>query len=156
MAITLTQVALDSILGGANQNVVAGNYTGILYGAKALLFTNTPVITSQSVYADFTQPTWTGYAEATVTWTGPVIDPVGNLLVQTGIISFVPSAAPSPAVLVYGHALENTTVPSAGHNLIGAELFPNPISVSSTLTAVLYVVQIILPQQPIYGGAVLL
>ncbi len=156
MALQPTQVFLDQVLAGANTNVSAGNYTGMLYGAKAGLFTNQPVLSPLNAFADFTEPTWTGYAVASLTWTGPVIDGVGNLLVQSGIISFTPGATPSPAVLVYGYYLENTTVPSAGHNIIGAEYFPTPISVSSTLTAVLFVAQVVLPQAAIYGGCVML
>jgi hypothetical protein len=156
MAITLTQTFLDTILAGGVQNIVAANYTGMLYAAKVLLFTNQPVLSPQSAYADLTAPTWTGYAEIVATWAGPVIDGVGNLLLTSQVLNFTPSATPSPGVIVYGYGIYSATVPSAGHNLIGAEYFPYAINVTSTLTGCIFVAQIVMPQANIYGGVVML
>jgi hypothetical protein len=45
--------------------------TGPWLAAKAGLFTNTITLGPGTVYTDLTKPTWTGYANATVTWLTP-------------------------------------------------------------------------------------
>lgn len=96
---------------------------------KAALFINTPTITKKSVIADFTEPTYTGYAQQGVVLGTPIRDP------SVGIVSL------GAALLWQGTALLPVTINGifyiygASPLLLGAEYFETPISLNDATDA---------------------
>lgn len=113
----------DTLLGNAINHTVAGNFDGVLRGAKLGGFTNTPAITQQSLFADFTAPTYGGYALASITWAAVFQDVDGSWALQGGLTQFQMSDDLVPTVL-NGYIITDST----GLILIAAENFPAPIA----------------------------
>jgi hypothetical protein len=115
---------LDSI-----QNVTAG-WTGA--GPSTIrLFSNVVTPTPNSQLSDFTEANFTGYADVTISsWTGPFWASQGAAFQMPGVtVVFTPASPYTVGQVIYGYFVQNT--PTSGPaTLIGAEVFPNPVSMA--------------------------
>lgn len=104
------------------------------------LFTNEPSITRNSVYADFTKPTYTGYADITgVVWGSLYQRSDGGFARQTPLQTFQMGDADEPTTL-FGYFV---WLPS-GTVLYMAEMFPTPVQLVSVLDALVFASQFVL------------
>lgn len=103
-------------------NITADTPTGTwLVECSAFLFVNNNQPTGASVYADFTKPTWTGYANVDpLSWDNSLEGVSGVSVVSALVASWTVGADPDDSV--YGWGLVQ------GTNLIGAELFEEPVT----------------------------
>lgn len=115
---------LDSVL-----NVTAG-WTGA--GPTTIrLFSNVVTPTPNSALSDFTEANFTGYSDVTISsWTGAFWASQGAAFQMPGVtVVFAPASPYTVGQVIYGYFVQNT--PTSGPaTLVGAENFPNPISMS--------------------------
>lgn len=131
------QVVTDYFLKGCATNLKGTALDGVLKGAKVGLFVNTPSLSQGTVIGDLTEPTFAGYAQQAVTWSGPFQQPDLSWADQGGLYTFQATDDLTPTV-VTGVFL----VDSAGTHLIAAELLAPPIALPSSAQALLVSPQI--------------
>jgi hypothetical protein len=100
--------------------------------AKLGLWTNTPTLSSSTLLADLTEPTFTGYAQVSLTTGARRSDAAGDQIIPMGTATFQPTATPTPAQTVKGVMLVAGT-PSAV--LWMAEYLDNPYTFAATTDA---------------------
>lgn len=128
----ITRILATSAL----QHVVAGNYTGALYGAYLGLFTAiSPPASPDSVLADLTEATFAGYARQAVTWAAETDSSDGFAQLLGGLLSFTPTDAVTPNTIV-GVFLASAI--TAG-TLWSLEMLPAAIPLVNTHTTLNYV-----------------
>jgi len=100
-------------------------YNGPLDGATILLFKNNYLPTKDTVLADLTECTFTGYSRSSaVTWATPQMSSeTGVPVIYGDQKSFICTATPDPAQSVYGWAIILEGTPDL---LVGAELLETP------------------------------
>jgi len=120
-AMVLIRDTLEDIL-----DAVSGTPPGaaLFDGCKVKLYTNDLTPSSDSELADFTEATFTGYAEVTLaTLTGPVRgSPNGVALIQTA--NFIAGALAAPGETAIGYFITN----GAEDDLLAAERFDTSVS----------------------------
>jgi hypothetical protein len=95
-----------------------------LYECDVFLFTNSLQPTGLSVYADLVKPTWTGWAlSIDKEWLVGSLSPAGIEWQCTTLAQWTVGADPDDQVAGWGLV--------QGANLIGAELYDDPISVTA-------------------------
>lgn len=117
--------------------IAAALIAGDLAGAKIDLFTNDINPTPVNIITDFDLPTWTGYAQKTVTgWTAVAESPLGT--VRADATNVVTWAGPGDGTgqTVYGYLLRSS---AGGNPVVYAYRFPVPVSVEE-LTDILSLV----------------
>jgi hypothetical protein len=150
--LTLTNKLLKALLNSAGQHVVAGNYSGGLYGAYVGLITNTPALTPNSVIGDMQEPTYTGYARQAIgAPTGPYQDQDGSWDLIFATLAFQMANATTPTNVTGWFIADALT---AG-NLLAAELFPTPIDLTTTDNVVPIAPTVELPPTADYGTGVI-
>lgn len=98
--------------------------SGLWDGAKVGLFTNDITPNQNMVAADYTVPTWTGYAAQTLTWANPYANAAGQAEIVAGSKTFVSGSdadtnvygffvVDSTDVLIYGDRFA-TPIPAVG------------------------------------------
>lgn len=110
--------------------------TGLFADLKAGLFTNVTTPTKQSVIADFTEPTYGGYARQDVVMGAPFRDPQNGICALGGALNWQETGSPT-SVTIYGIFYTWGSSPE----LLGAELFPAPITLVDLLSAFSTVLQ---------------
>ncbi len=155
MAITLNQDFLIQALIDENSNDMPDPFIGMLFACKVGLFVNSPIISNTNVFGDFTIPTYTTYAAKTVVWSAPFIDAGGQVMIASGIESFQCTTAPDSGIALNGYYLYNSTIPHTD-GMIGAEYFANPVNMTTTLNGPVFLIELVMPQLQVYGGAILL
>lgn len=113
---------LDAVLGTADWTA-----------PKLHLFTNDFTPSLETILADFTEATYTGYAAQTLTWGGAYVDGNGIAVAPAGEKIFTQTAAPNE--IVYGGYVTNT----AGTKLLASARLdsPFPFEGASTLAVTL-------------------
>jgi hypothetical protein len=96
----------------------------LLTTPKLILFTNNGPVLPTSAVADFTVPTFTGYAAATITLAGPVAIG-GNDRALVATLRFIATADTSPAQTIYGVLMTNGST-----TFYGGELFDTPLNIA--------------------------
>lgn len=102
---------------------------GILNGAKVILATNAFTPTKSLAVSGLTQPTYTGYAPATVTWATAVRDSNGDIVTLSDLIPIQMGDSLTPTSIT-GYGLTDT----GGTHLLLSELFPNPLNLVDVLS----------------------
>jgi hypothetical protein len=100
---------------------------GPLHTTKLGLFTNNIVPTYQTLLAGLTEPTMTGYAQATVTFAAVFGKPDGSIVLQTELVEF-PSPTDNTGQIIYGYFLTDGATPA---NLLAAELLAAPVNLNN-------------------------
>lgn len=123
--------------------------SGVWVTAKIALFVNNPGVLNNFIkWADFTEASFTGYAEVSAgTWLSSIIDQASGQVDATNStnVEFLSSAA-APGVMVYGWALLTGTSPN--QVLQFAQLFDAPVDFSNSGTAVIVTPVVSLPVTP--------
>jgi hypothetical protein len=136
-----------------DSQVIAGANGGAgitpLTGNKLHLYTNSVSPTKTNVPADFVEPTYTGYAAASLTWGSPSRDPSGNISTDTGLEVFQMSNALTPTTII-GYYITDT----AGTHFLMGEMFATPQQLVDTLSILAFVIEFI-QSSPSPGGATL-
>jgi hypothetical protein len=127
-----TNFLFQALLGDLVAHVVAGNFSGALFGAQVGLYTNTPNLTQATVLADLTEPTFAGYVKQAITWSAAFQQPDSSWAVQGGLYLFQMSDSLVPTI-VTGYFL----VDSGGTHLLAAENFAAPIPLPTAAQAFL-------------------
>jgi hypothetical protein len=83
-------------------------------------------LSAQTVLADITQPTFTGYALVALTPAAARKNANGDYVIAFNSAVFQPSAPVSPAEVAIGYFVQNTI--TAVDSLLFAELFDNPFT----------------------------
>lgn len=117
-----------AILAAANEHVAAGNFDGPLSGSIMGLFVNNVTPTAQTTLAELTPATFAGYAPVNLTWGSLLSEGNGAALLVSNLANFRATDGVTPNI-VYGFYVIDKTTPTP--NLIGAELFSQPISVAA-------------------------
>lgn len=117
---------------------------------KIGLFTGAPALGINTVLADLTQPTFTGYALAAATAGAISQNANGDILLNWGSFLFQPTAPVTPAQIVTGCFLQATI--SASATLLLSGFFPAPTTFASALDSLQANVQGAFPNAKIYGG----
>jgi hypothetical protein len=120
-----TKAVLDYTQAGGG-----GAVAGILNAAKMVLFTNILAPTKTTPLAALTQPTYTGYAPASVTWGPAVRDSAGDIVTLATALPIQMGLATDPPTTLRGYGLTD----AAGANLLLLEVFANPIPLVDNLT----------------------
>jgi len=90
------------------------------------LFTDNITPSKASLFADFTEPTFAGYAPvAYAAFVDGLQDEAGNHPLQSPLISFVCTAVPAAPELIYGIFLAD----GLGTGLVGAIRFAAPVTI---------------------------
>jgi hypothetical protein len=122
-------VASKAGLLNAILNVTAG-WTGA--GPTTIrLFSNVVTPTPTSQLSDFTEADFTGYGAVTISsWTDSFWASQGAAFQMPGVtVVFAPASPYTVGQVIYGYFVQNT--PSSGPaTLVGAEVFPSPVSMS--------------------------
>ncbi len=134
-----TRAFWSAMLAALFQHVVAGNYSGPLYGAYVMLFTNTPQLSPDSVLADLTETVYTGYARQAV---GAVqaayIGASGNPTQNAPLLQFQPTGTAVGEVIM-GVALVSAAI---NGTLLAAEMLPDPLPMRKTTDNITVLVQL--------------
>lgn len=116
-------------------------YDGWLDLLKLALFTNDFVLNMDTLYADLTKPTYTGYADLTGLVASAVYQrPDTSFAKNFGAKLFQMGDAVLPTV-VYGYFVYST----AGTVLYWSEKFPNPVTLVTVDDAVNFIPEFALP-----------
>lgn len=118
----------DQLLIQLTQHIGSGGYSGLMYNANLMLFTNNLLLLPANTFGDLTEANFSGYARKTaVTWSGGLLQPDGTYTMLSGIATFVASAmsAFTPNV-IWGWALIDNANPP---NLLMGEVFAQPIAI---------------------------
>jgi hypothetical protein len=105
---------------------------GVLNGAKLGLFTNTPPLGQTTVIADLTEPTFAGYAQQAVTWSGAFQQPDFSWATQGGLYTFQSTNDLTPTVVTGCFVVDG-----GGTHLLFAELFATPVNLPTSAQACL-------------------
>lgn len=109
--------------------------------AYVALYTNDVTPDADTVYADFTEGAWTGYARLTPTWSAAVTDAFEEAISYSQTLTYT-SGSGSP-VDVYGYF-----VATDGDELLFAERFAAaPIAISSGTDPIEYIIAFKLRQR---------
>jgi len=127
MLVTTELLDTDSVVVATQ---AAAGVAGPLHGSKMVLFTNTPTLNKMTVLADLTQPTYAGYAEQTMTWSATRRNALNQICTQATLVSWTMSDDLTPTT-VLGYGITD----SAGTALLAAEMFPSPVALVDTLSA---------------------
>lgn len=115
LARTQKEAALDAL--------VAGD----LMGAKVMLFVNDVALSEDTVTADLTAPTFTGYAlSSAVTWSA-AYEEDGQMVTAGGSKTFVCSAGPADDI-IKGWAV----VTGMGSDFLFGQILDNPVPIADT------------------------
>lgn len=125
---------------------------GPLSTAKVILFTNSPTLSEGSLYSDLVAPTYSGYTDPSATFSETSEDADGNLVLQSNLLFFQASGSSGLPTTIYGYALYNHAV--SGFPLLMAEFLPAPVVLSSTLSSLSLVIQVVVQNAPNYGGVI--
>jgi hypothetical protein len=132
MASVWTEHFSQQVLVNAEAPVVSPGLAGVLAGAKIELFTNAIGLTSRTVYADLTVPTYSGYAPKNATFGAPYRRQEGGIAVNSAYVTFSEASTITPTQ-VYGFMCTDGATPPV---LLFAELIPGgPISLNDALDA---------------------
>lgn len=128
---------------------IATNFPAAAVQAKIRLFKNNFTVSDTAALADFTEADFDGYGAINVadgsTWTGPIIDPDGNLKsVSPTNYTFIENDPETTPNTVYGYYITDST----GVLLIAAQNFPAPLDF--TLGGAQVTIE--LAMQMIFGG----
>lgn len=146
--IVATNAFLQACINALKANPAA---VGPLDGTKIGLFTAVAGgLTPDTVIADLTLATYTGYAAQAMTWSAVFADPDGSFATDSGLHVFQPTDAVTPNV-VSGYHVTNT----AGTVLLFAEMFAAPISLPNAFSAVRIVAHVELPDIDESAGTVI-
>lgn len=123
----VTTNAFDKkVLDGLIASVTSGDYAGPLVGCKMGLFTNPITPSKNTLYADLTVATFTGYALVALTYSAELTDGAGVQQLVSNLCNFRATGTPASEVL-YGYFITDGNVSPV---LYGLETFPSPIVVS--------------------------
>jgi hypothetical protein len=127
-------VLLELLLSNEVLHAAAGPFSGALDLCKVCLFTNAASLGPTTAFGDLTPPTFTGYAQQTITWAAQHRRLPSGIYINGGYHGFQKAAA-DPAPTLYGWGL----VDSTGLILYGAELFPQPVTLVTELDLLAFV-----------------
>lgn len=134
-----TSLLLQKFLANALAVVSSGNFNGELSAAKIGVFTNNVTPTQNTLYADLTKPTYTGYADQTATFATPTRRATGGFNTISAQLKFQMPDAVNPT-LIYGTYITDGAGSPA---LLGVEVIPGgPITLADALDA-LYAVMMV-------------
>lgn len=109
------------------EDCLTGFTGGAGMGAKMILFANDAALTKNTILADLTEPTFTGYAISTaVTWSVPFNDPLNRTVVAGSSKNFICTGG-TPDDTIYGYAI----VDSTAMDLLFAERFDAPVPIAA-------------------------
>lgn len=132
----MTQVFTRLLAAAAKESVTAGNYSGPLVGSYLGLYTAiSPNPSPQSVRADLTEATFTGYVRKALTWANPVDSSNGFSELLAGLLTWTPSDAVTPNTII-GVALFDA---STAGNLLGMDVLTPPVPLPTQFTSLNYV-----------------
>lgn len=114
---------IDALLSGI-YDALKTTTTGALDGAKLRLYTNTVDLAGDVVLGDFTVPTFTGYADAAITWANHT-DAEGHPYLDAGPMTFSPSDGVDLPQAVVGCLILNSS-----NALMAAMEFESPIALN--------------------------
>lgn len=136
---TFTQKFVRDLLTVAAQ--AAAGVAGDLNGAKVHLYTAGPTVNHHMVPGDFTEPTFTGYAAAVITWSVPInAGDLAGVLVGTDAV-FRPTATTAlPQTILGAYVTDSTSA-----IVLWAEPFDSPVILIDTADAVVYDTDFVLP-----------
>lgn len=111
---------------------------GPLNGAKLALISANITATPDTAWADLTEADFSGYAQsAAVVWGSGIIEGDGSVSLIGGSVQFtVGTATPVVGNTIFGAALIDGSTPP---KLLGLEIFPEPIPMTSTGDGFVYV-----------------
>lgn len=107
---------------------------GVLNGAKMHLFTAGPTLNPNMAVADFTEPTYTGYAAQATTWSPAVNEGASGAQVVGTDGVFQPTNNIGLPQIILGAFVTD----SASANVYWAELFGTPVVLTTSSDAAVY------------------
>lgn len=124
--------------------VASGNFNGVLSALKVALIAAPFSPNQDSVFTDFTEATFTGYAESSdIAWGTPIIQPDGSSVVVGGVVQFTVGSTPTVTDTIYGLAV--FAVVSSVKTLAWVEMFDEGFQMTTAGQAIVVV--------PIFGPA---
>jgi hypothetical protein len=133
------------------QTIEAAMRAGVLATPKMGLYTNTPFTPSVStLLGTLTQPTFTGYALATLA-IQPLQSNVNSDQIDTfGVATFQPTGAVSPAQIAQGAFLQATV--TAVDHLLQTTPLATPFTFNAATDALSIMPEVIFPNLKVFGG----
>lgn len=131
--------------------IEAAMRAGALATPSLGLLTNNPFApTVNTLLADLTQPTFTGYAVAPLTLGALRSNSNGDLMDPYASVTFQPTVAPGSPVTVTGAFLQATI--TAVDYLLQTTMLPTPFVFAATTDALDLVPEVVFPNLQVYGG----
>lgn len=146
--IVTTEVFDELVLTDLNSSTAV---TGALQGTKFGLITNTFTPTKTVTLTTIVQPTYTGYALQSATFTGPTRDGQGNINLESQLLIWQEMTTPAD-VTITGWFLQN----SGGTALYWLEFFATPQTLTDLISVLKFVVEFIQTNPNNSGQATLL
>lgn len=137
MPMTIPTVTMRAVM------LTLASDTTTFKGAIVHLYQNNVTVTPAITLPAFTEATFGGYAaSATIGWSGPASDPLGNAYLFSDLAPFIGNSTTTPNT-IYGAYLTGNGADSV--NLLGVEPFATPIPIVNIGDFVAYSCQISLP-----------
>jgi hypothetical protein len=130
----------SGLLDQLTELIAVGNYFD---AAKLHLFKSDSNPTPQTVLADLTEATGTGYASVAITWGTPFINDVGYAEVLTQLKQWIWTNGATDTQTIFGYYFTNT----GSTTLLLAERFANPIIINRDGQAIDLIGRLVLGQQ---------
>src|SRR5215472_16178164 len=109
---------------------------GVLHSATVRLYTAGPTPNKTTPFSAYTEPTFTGYAPVTVTWTTPTRDSGARINIESQLLTFQETTTPV-TVSVLGWFMADL----AAANSLMAEQFDTPFQFQDLLSILKFVIE---------------
>lgn len=127
MSIVLTEYGDQGLVTDATQ--AGAGVAGVLNGAKLILAKASFAPSATLAVGGISQPTYTGYAPAAMTWTAAHRDVNNDIVTESAVVPIQMGDSLTPTT-IFGYGVTD----SGGTHLIMSELFATPLPLVDALT----------------------